>query len=171
MMFGIVLGTAAGSGLIADSGTRYATAALGITLLIYAITGLARLPFKVPVSAGEWAGPTVGLATGLVAGATGVFVIPAVPYLAALDLKRDDLVQALGLSFTVSTISLAAGLAWHGALPLNALSGSSLAIVPTLIGMAAGRLLRSLASPEVFRRWFFIGLTAIGVEIIWHSVQ
>ena len=108
--------------------------------------------------------------TGLVAGATGVFVIPAVPYLAALDLERNDLVQALGLSFTVSTIALAAGLAWHGALPIQALGASSLAIMPALIGMAVGGLLRSLAKPETFRRWFFIGLAVLGAEILWHAV-
>ena len=49
-----------------------------------------------------------GAATGVVTAATGVFVIPAVPYLQALDLGREDLVQALGLSFTVSTLALAA---------------------------------------------------------------
>ena len=37
-------------------------------------------------------------------------MIPAVPYLQALGLSRDQLVQALGLSFTVSTLALAAGL-------------------------------------------------------------
>jgi len=41
--------------------------------------------------------PLIGLATGLVTGSTGVFVIPAVPYLQALDLDKEDLVQALGL--------------------------------------------------------------------------
>ena len=65
-----------------------------------------------------WAGrlsPFVGALTGLVTAATGVFVIPAVPYLQALGLQRDMLVQALGLSFTVSTLALAGGLAQDGA--------------------------------------------------------
>ena len=39
--------------------------------------------------------------------ATGVVVIPVVPYLQSLHLKRDDLVQSLGLAFTVSTLCLA----------------------------------------------------------------
>ncbi len=34
----------------------------------------------------RWAGPAVGAATGLATGATGVFVIPAVPYLGSLGL-------------------------------------------------------------------------------------
>src|SRR5207245_1518958 len=52
----------------------------------------------------RWLGPLAGGLTGLVTAATGVFVIPAVPYLQAIGLEKDDLVQALGLSFTVSTL-------------------------------------------------------------------
>jgi uncharacterized protein len=33
----------------------------------------------------------------------GVFVIPAVPYLQVIGFDKEELVQALGLSFTVST--------------------------------------------------------------------
>lgn len=43
---------------------------------------------------------------GLVTGDTGMFVIPAVPCPGSLELERDDLVLALGLSFTVSTLAL-----------------------------------------------------------------
>ena len=54
------------------------------------------------------------LIAGLVTGATGVFVIPAVPRLQALGFERDDLVQALCLSFTVATVCPPwAVAAWH----------------------------------------------------------
>ncbi len=87
-----------------------AAAALGAALTLYAVVGLAKLRLRVPLGSERWAGPVVGAATGLVTGATGVFVIPAVPYLGSLGLERDDLVQALGLSFTASTLALAAGI-------------------------------------------------------------
>ena len=93
-------------------------------------------------------GAADGLATGVVTGATGVFAIPAVPYLSALGLERDDLVQALGLSFTVSTLALGAGLAWHGAVPLHALGASALALVPAMAGLALGTRLRARVPPE-----------------------
>jgi len=117
-----------------------------------------------------WAGPLVGLATGAVTGATGVLVIPAVPYLAALGLERDELVQALGLSFTTSTLALGLGLAWHGALAGPELGVSLLALAPALLGMALGGALRARVRPEVFRRGFFIGLAVLGAEILWRGV-
>lgn len=171
MMAGILIGTLAGAGLIAGSASRLPVAALGLALIAYAVVGLSRLRLHVPARAEPWAGPVVGIATGLVTGATGVFVLPAVPYLAALGLARDDLVQALGLSFTVSTLALAAGLAAHGALPVAALGGSLLALAPALAGMALGGWLRARVSPETFRRCFFLGLLALGAEIAWRGLS
>src|SRR5215210_2501134 len=72
----------------------------------------------------------IGLVTGLVTAATGLMVIPAVPYLQALALPRDELVQALGLSFTVSTIALAATLIHEGVFQLSIAGASLLALVP-----------------------------------------
>jgi uncharacterized membrane protein YfcA len=59
-----------------------------------------------------WLPPVVGVVTGLVTSATGVFVIPAVPYLQGLDLGKEYLVQALGLAFTRSPL-----LRWQQAWP------------------------------------------------------
>lgn len=170
MMLGVTAGTLAGSGLIAGTAAHAATAALGAALLLYGAAGLATPSLRVPPAAEPWAGPLVGVVTGLVTGATGVFVIPAVPYLGSLGLDRDDLVQALGLSFTVSTFALAGGLALHGALPLGTSATSLLALVPALAGMAAGGWLRARVRPERFRPCFFVGLLALGAELLWHGL-
>ena len=170
MLAGIVLGTLAGSGVMAGGAVRGATVALGAALLLYAAVGLAKLHLHVPSRAERWAGPLTGVLTGLVTGATGVFVIPAVPYLGALGLERDDLVQALGLSFTISTLALAAGLAWHGALPAAAAWGSLLALVPALAGMALGGWLRARVRPATFRLCFLIGLLVLGAELVWRGL-
>jgi uncharacterized protein len=170
MMLGVVAGTLAGSGLMTGAAAHAATAGLGAALALYGAIGLAKPRLRVPASAEPWAGPLVGAATGLVTGATGVFVVPAVPYLGSLGLERDELVQALGLSFTVSTVALAAGLALHGALPLAATGASLLALVPALAGMALGGWLRARARPETFRLGFFAGLLVLGGELLWRGV-
>jgi len=170
MMLGIIAGTLAGSGLITGATAPAAAAALGGALALYAVVGLAKLRLRVPPASERWAGPLVGALTGLVTGATGVFVIPAVPYLGSLELQRDDLVQALGLSFTASTLALAVGLTWHGALPWQAAGTSLLALVPALAGMALGGWLRARARPETFRLCFFVGLLGLGVELVWRGL-
>lgn len=166
MMAGIMVGTVAGSRLIASDNVKWTTAGLGAALILYAAyTLLARQP-KVPARAENWSSPIVGFLTGLVTGGTGVFVVPAVPYIQALGLNRDDLIQALGLSFTVSTIALALGLASHGAFEVGHLAMSSLAVLPALLGMWLGQVLRQKISPATFRRWFLIFLILLGVELL-----
>ena len=166
MLIGVVAGTLAGSGIIAGVSARAGSAGLGATLLLYAVAGLVKPELRMPRSAEPWAGPLAGAATGLVTGATGVFVIPAVPYLGSLGLARDDLVQALGLSFTVSTFALAAGLALHGALPFAASGASLLAALPALAGMALGGSICARVRPQTFRLCFFVGLFALGAELV-----
>src|SRR4051794_22842106 len=98
-------------------GVGIAVSALGAALILYGVVGLSGMRFDVSAGLEPWLSPIVGVTTGLVTGATGVFVIPAVPYLQSLGLEKEDLVQALGLSFTVSTVALAAGLfrrVFHG---------------------------------------------------------
>lgn len=171
MMALVCVGTLLGSGLIGGNNGRYATAALGAALLSYATLGLSGKRFHVAARREKWLGPVIGLTTGIISGATGVFVIPAVPYLAALGLERDDLVRALGLSFTVSTVALAAGLAWHHSLPLQALGWSLLALIPALIGMGVGAAIRAVVSPAAFRFFFFVGLLGLGGEILWRALS
>ncbi|GAA4121708.1 sulfite exporter TauE/SafE family protein [Aminobacter aganoensis] len=170
MMLAVFLATIASAGLITSSYTTIVTSGLGLILLAYAALGLLRLRMAVPARAERWAGPLVGTATGIMTGATGVFVIPAVPYLGGLGLGRDDLVQALGLSFTVSTVALGIGLWWNGAIPLQSMGLSGYAIVPALAGMWLGGWLRSRIDPETFRRWFFAGLALLGAHISWQGL-
>lgn len=165
MMAAIAVGTVASAGLIAGARGPGPASALGVALVAYAVTGLAGLSLRVPPRAEPWLSPLVGLATGLVTGATGVFVIPAVPYLQALNLDRDGLIQALGLSFTVSTVALAAGLAREGALPLSAGAASLVTLAPALLGMAAGQWLRGRVSAPTFRRAFLVGLLLLGTHL------
>ncbi|MBO1074919.1 sulfite exporter TauE/SafE family protein [Roseomonas marmotae] len=172
MMAAAALGTLLGiwAGLLPGRGG--ATAGLGVALLAYAGLGLLplRLP-QVPARAEAWAGPLTGLLTGLVTAATGVFVIPAVPYLQALGLGRDRLVQALGLSFTVSTLAMGVGLASGGGFSGAALGGSVLALLPALAGMGLGTWLRGRVSDATFRRCFFLGLLLLGLHLLWQGLR
>ena len=165
MLAGIVLGTLAGTGLLTGSHAGQAAIALGLLLMLYAGLGLTSLRFSISATAERRLGPIVGLLTGLLTAATGVFAIPAVPYIGALGLGKDDLIQALGLSFTVSTIALAAALAGGGAFDLGDVGASTAALAPALLGLAAGGAMRGRFSERTFRRVFFGGLFVLGAHL------
>lgn len=166
MLLLIFLGTVLGTVWLGMDGGQWVVRALGAALLAYALSGLFLPAFKVKARTERWLGPVCGLITGLITSATGVFVIPAVPYLQALGLNRDQLVQALGLSFTVSTLALAAGLAWRGTLGAGAINASLLALVPALLGMWLGQVVRQRISAVLFKRVFFIGMALLGGHLL-----
>jgi len=164
MMLGIFAGTFLTIGLLTRSGSA-GPAILGLVLAAYGLYGLFARRFQIAMAAERWLSPLMGLATGLLSGATGVFVIPAVPYLQAIGLERDELVQALGLSFTVSTVALAVGLLRLDAFAASTLWASALALVPALLGMQIGQWLRQRIAVSTFRRIFFAGLLLLGATL------
>jgi len=119
----------------------------------------------VPAKTEKWLSPVIGGITGVVTGATGVFAMPAVPYLQSLQFNKDQLVQALGLSFTISTVALAIGLFIHRSFHLEHLSLSIFAVVPALIGMWLGQKIREKISPKRFRQFFLLFLIVLGLEL------
>lgn len=157
-----VIGTIAGAGSLSGGNAAVAAAALGAVLIAYAAIALWAPRLRVPKPAEPWLGPLAGLATGFVTGATGVFVVPALPYLQAIGLEKDELVQALGLSFTVSTLALGAGLALHDAFASSEILASLVALAPALAGMQLGQWIRARVEPRIFRLWFLTSLALLG---------
>jgi uncharacterized membrane protein YfcA len=165
LFVGISFGIWLGAGLITGGNSGRAAVGLGLCLLVYALVGLSAVQVKVPVRLEWWLSPLIGVVTGLITGATGVFVIPAVPYLQALALDREELVQALGLSFLVSTLALAAMLTKAGILGGSLALLSLVAVVPALVGMRLGQAIRGRVSPNTFRTCFFLGMLVLGLHL------
>lgn len=166
MLLMIFFGTGLGTLWLGMGSGSSMSWALGGALLLYALSGLFLPTLRISPSSEPWLGLLCGLITGVITSATGVFVIPAVPYLQALSLNRNELVQGLGLSFTTSTLALAVGLFWRGALGGGELSASLLALIPAVLGMVLGQWLRRRISAVLFKRVFFIGLGLLGLHLL-----
>jgi uncharacterized membrane protein YfcA len=170
LLLGVCAGVWAGAGWLSGGSGGGVVAGLGLALMAYATLGLVSVRIVVAPRHERWASPLVGVATGLVTAATGVFVIPAVPYLQALGLEKEELVQALGISFLVSTVALAMSLNHGGSLQGATLAASLLALLPALAGMGLGQRLRRRVQPERFKRIFFGSLLALGAWLLVHSL-
>lgn len=165
MMLAVCAGTWAGFGLMTGATARLGTMLLGAALALYAMTGLAAWRLSPPKAWKPVLSPLVGAITGLITAATGVFVIPAVPYLQAIDLEKEELVQALGLSFTVSTLALAVNVGIEGGLQVSMAGETIVALGFACTGMLIGQSIRLRLSPAAFRRWFFVGLLLLGLYL------
>jgi uncharacterized membrane protein YfcA len=143
-----VIGIWLNAGLLTGPYAPYGTVVLGGLLVIYAVIGLSKFSFSVARRDEKWIGGIVGVLTGMVSAATGIQVIPSMPYLQAIGMQKDELVQALGVFFTVATLALAFNLTSAG-----------------LLTMFVGQAVRTRMHPDVFRRWFLIAMILLGLYL------
>ena len=165
MLAGICIGTFVSAALLPRDDNGRATVWLGLALVLYAGFGLVKGHFAVPRRAEASLGLLVGAATGAITVATGIFVMPGTPYIQSLEFDRDKLVQALGLSFTVSTVTLAVALAYAGQVRTSLAWPSLVALAAALVGMGLGQLIRGKVKEETFRLCLFVGLLLLGAHL------
>ncbi len=169
MLVFVCIGTGFGIHFLTASSSAWPNIALGSVLAIYALVALLHPKFSIPSKSETFLAPVIGGITGILTGATGVFVMPAVPYISSLNLSKDELIQALGLSFTVSTISLAVGLGLNASYSQNNLFTSLLAVIPSMLGMFIGQKSRNKIEPMTFRKYFFGALIILGSYMTIHA--
>ena len=157
-----VIGTFSTVELLTTSSGSTASGALGAVLAAYGLYGLVGARFEIHPRWERWLSPLVGFATGMLNGATGVFVIPTAPYLASLRMDKEELVQSLGINAFVCPLALTAALIVHGQLRMEVAGSWALALLFSLAGMYVGQVVRRRAAEQVFRRGFFIGLLMLG---------
>lgn len=155
-----------GVGLLFSSlGSARTTGWVGVILVLYSLLALTRWRPRVPRSAEWWANPVIGLASGAVAGSTGVAAVPFLPYMQSLEMDAHELVQALGIMFMFITGMLAVSLALHGAYHLTNSVGSIAAVAPTMAGVWLGQKARRRLRPETFRKIFIFGMLGVGLHL------
>jgi hypothetical protein len=146
-------------------GSQKAMAWVGVILVLYAALALTAWRPTVSRATERWANPLIGVASGAVAGITGVAAVPFLPYMQSLDIDRHDLVQALGIMFLFIIGALTVALVAQGAFDSTNLVGAILAIVPTFMGVWIGQKARNAVSPETFRRIFLFGMFIVGLHM------
>ena len=92
-------------------------------------------------------------------------MFPVIPYIQALGLNRDDLVQAQGISFTVSSFALTLVILANGTLNATNFVASLVALLVTFVGMFIGQYVRGFTNPGLFRFLFFCGMLALGIHL------
>jgi uncharacterized membrane protein YfcA len=163
MQLGIVVGVGLAPALFPDRQEAFGRHLLGGCLVAYGALGLVGWRASpLPQRWDKLVGLLTGALTGIITGLTGVFVLPAVPYLQSLGFGKDGLAQALGVSFTTSTLALALMLAFQGHLTLGTSIASALVVIPAVLGMVLGQAVRGEMSEALFRRCFFAGLLGLG---------
>lgn len=160
------MGILGGVLLTADTPTDGLVMVLGSLLIVYSIFSLAGPRLPAPGRHERWISPIAGASGGIMFGMVGVYIIPGLLYLETLRLPRDQMVQAMGLTFV--TISATLGLSMAG---VDLVTGemallSVLGLIPVFAGIWAGRRIRHRISEAFYRKLFFISLILSGIYMI-----
>lgn len=166
LLLATVVGVWIGYFLLFRTSAQLMTALLGAAIVVYSLSALIGFPLMPKVKREHLASPVVGLTTGVLAGATGNISMPAIAYFHRLELPRNDVVQMLGILFTLGAATLGLTLAGHGSYDMDLLLVSTLAVIPGLAGMMIGQRVRGMLSERVFRRTLYIALLVAGAQLI-----
>jgi uncharacterized membrane protein YfcA len=143
---------------------NHATPILGFVLIAYGIWGLLK-PSLPEAHKHVWMiGGIVGVLSGLIAAATGVFVIPLVPYMQSLRLTKEEFIQGLGISFMIATVALTIRLGTTNADELVAnIPGCATALIAAFLGLWIGARLRGRMNPIQFQRALYGVFVVLGL--------
>ena len=159
------VGTWFGASLLVIIDAHLLSGSLGILLAVYSLYSLMTPQIPPP---GRWEkplAPIIGFLAGVATGSVASFTMPGALYLQALGLTRDELVQAMGIAFTIATAAQAVSLTGHGIMTTELGLTSAVALVPAAVGMAGGQMIRRRIPAETFRRVFFCGLLLLGAYL------
>ncbi len=165
LMLCTVAGSLLNAGAMSGPYARYGTVALGLLLVVYAVIGLRQFRLRVERRNEKWVGGLVGFTTGVISASTGVQVIPSMPYMQAIGMEKDELVQALGVFFTVATLALSVNVSAAGMLTAATAIPGSIALACSFAGMFVGQSVRSKMPTEAFRRCFLIAMIVLGLYL------
>lgn len=150
--------------LLGGGDTTLPRAVLGISMLLYGLYGLWGGSFSLEQTALN--SGSVGVVTGLVNGLTGSQIMPVLPYLMALDITKDELVQAINTSFTFASIIMLFGLGKLGLMNLEILMVSAVGLVPVWLGIWLGGKVRRMLPEVIFRKIVLVLISLLGIGLI-----
>lgn len=162
----IPVGVWAGHTFVISRGAQHMEQALGLILVAYAGVGLLGLRWRVGAGAERTLSAPVGALNGLVAGVSGVLIMPAALYIEALALEREQAVQLMALVFTLGSVTLGVVTFGHERHVAEVFPLSVTGVAPALAGTMLGNWLGGALPRAVFRRLLLAVLGCIGLKLL-----
>ena len=143
-----------------------AKAILGLVLIVYVSWALANKHLALSEKWERILKPPAGFFTGFINGLTGSQVMPSLPYLLSLNLHKNDFVQAINISFTLSSLIMLVGINRLGHLPPSTFMLAVGGLIPVLTAVyIAGKLQHKLTG-ESHRKLVLGFLLVMGLILL-----
>ncbi len=159
---GVVLGVS----VLTSVPSSLSRAVLGGILCVYGLWALRSKAEVLPKRMERWLTGPVGFVTGVVNGVTGSQVMPILPFFLALQLHKDLFVQAINLSFTLSSLLMLMLLSRVGLLTYSIVGIALAGIIPVALGITFGGKLRQALPEDRFRTIVLLFVLILGFSLI-----
>lgn len=143
-----------------------AKAILGSVLIAYAVWALSNKPFSLSRERERTFKIPTGFLTGLINGITGSQVMPLLPFLLSLNLQKKPFVQAINISFTLSSLIMLFGLNQLGYFSTDILMAAVIGLIPVLIMIFFTARLQHRLTGALYRRLVLGFLLIMGLVLI-----
>jgi len=171
MLLALVAGSLVGAQLLVLLDAHLVAGILGIVILLFVALQVMPRRLTLKPKAERRLNVPVGLAAGVIGGASSFFGPIVILYLVALDLAKELFVSTVALMFFVGMAPMFASLAVHGILGWDELLASAvLGAVPVAAGLFIGRHLRKRIPQAVFKRVLLVILVLIAIGLIRESL-
>ena len=108
----------------------------------------------------------IGSLTGITTGITSIYTMPFVFLIQSLNFNKEKLIQLMGLTFFLYSVSQFVLFYSFSMMDQKALVLSSVACLPILVGVYTGKYLRKILSEQLFKILFNYMLLISGIIII-----
>lgn len=144
---------------------------VGIAMVVFAVTSLMD---AIPPLRASWNKPVqilAGISSGVLGGLTSIWGPPLAMYLTSLRPTKDEMIQTLGVMFSIQCVFLIAGFIVSGELTARLAIIGLIAMFPAFVGMFIGERVRATMDLRQFMRAFLICFIVLGLNLIRRGVM
>jgi uncharacterized membrane protein YfcA len=155
-----------GTAILATASGALITGILGIIVTVYTTLSLLRVRLVIPPARERQIGVIVGLCSGLMGGATGMFSPPLIIYMTALQLPKATFVSAISLCFIAGQVPQLVSLLRYQLMTGPRLSMAALCCLVGAGGFLAGMRLQHAISQQLFAKVVLVVLLLVGLNLL-----
>lgn len=155
-----------GSILALKTNIDYAVITLGILIFLGAFLNILGLNIFGKKCLNPMFQTILGITNGLLTGLTGSSAFPGAFLLKSIELSKEQLIQALGILFTLSSIALLISIQYTNVFNHELTLISIVSLLPVSLGMFIGNKIRKLLPITLYTKVFYFFLMALGGYIV-----
>lgn len=163
------VGAAFGTWILTAVEARTLSIGIAGVLVIYLIIRIAKPHWHVTQKAADALAFPVGLASGLLQGATGISAPTSITFLNAMRLERPVFIFTISTLFVAFVVVQIPALIIAGILTGERLGLSLLALAPILAAMPVGSALAKRLPPAAFNRLILIFLAGLAAKLLFDA--